>query len=270
MEIKGIAWAGIKAKNYEKDVEFFRDIMGFQVLQAKDDVTVFRLPNGDVFEVIGPTQAVELNDMDGLKVDFLVDNVEETVKELESKGIQIQGKVYSEPSQHWANFKGPNNCYYGITNMVGHPSHKFSKNILFYGPMGEYGWLSNWYNASIYLENKIWPSVEHYYQAKKFNGTEWEEICRRLPTAQEAYSFSRRPELIIDPSWDTKKEDVMRKAVWAKFSQNPELCEKLIATGIVEITEDSPIDNFWGIGADKKGLNKLGKIIMQVRGKLQS
>jgi ribA/ribD-fused uncharacterized protein len=69
----------------------------------------------------------------------------------------------------------------------------------------------------------------------------------------------------LRPDWDNAKLDVMYKAVYAKFSQNSSLGQALKGTGNVELVEDSPIDAFWGTGADGIGQNWLGKILMKVR-----
>ena len=57
----------------------------------------------------------------------------------------------------------------------------------------------------------------------------------------------------------------MKEAVKAKFTQNPELGERLTGTGNSELIENSPVDDYWGIGADGKGSNMLGKILMELR-----
>ncbi len=270
MSILGIAWAGFKttAENFDDMVAFYRDILGFRICYEDKDVVTFKLPNGDLFEVIGPTQAVELNDMVGLKVDFLVDNVDETVAELEKKGVKFDTSVFHASDQNWINFVGPNGCYFGFTDLFAHPGHGVGDRILFYGPQGKYGYLSNWYLSPICLKGKIWASAEHYYHAQKFADTENEEICRRLATPRETLEFSRRPDVTVDPDWDSKKVSVLTEALIAKFTQNPELGELLIATGDREIAEASPIDSFWGLGKDGTGRNELGKILMDIRKKI--
>lgn len=57
----------------------------------------------------------------------------------------------------------------------------------------------------------------------------------------------------------------MRFAVREKFAQNSELKEKLWQTGTKKLVEHSPVDNFWGDGADGKGENWLGKILTEIR-----
>lgn len=272
MKIKGIAWAGTKTKKYDETVAFFRNILGLRIRESIADLTVFEFPNGDLFEVIGPGLAPEMEILTGPKVDFFVDDVPATVSELKAKGFKIEGSIYSTPGiQNWANFYSPDGNMYGITDLKTHPLHdqKFDR-ILFYGPCEENAYLSNWYSCPIYLKGKIWPSTEHYYQAQKMAGTTNEEICRRLGSPREAFEMTRRPDVQIRKDWDEVKINVMNDAIWAKFSQNPELAEQLLATGDFEIAENSPIDYFWGIGQDGSGQNWLGKILMDVRKELRN
>jgi ribA/ribD-fused uncharacterized protein len=69
------------------------------------------------------------------------------------------------------------------------------------------------------------------------------------------------------------------KGNYAKFSQNDELSDELLATGNKILVEASPYDTIWGIGmgekepgindpANWKGLNLLGWSIMLVRKEL--
>jgi N-glycosidase YbiA len=60
----------------------------------------------------------------------------------------------------------------------------------------------------------------------------------------------------------------MRKAVYRKFEFNPEIRAVLLATGDALLVENSPTDAYWGCGANGKGVNMLGKILMEVRSKL--
>ena len=79
--------------------------------------------------------------------------------------------------------------------------------------------------------------------------------------------------------WDSNCEVIMIRANRLKYSQNPELKQRLVNTGNKEIVEASPYDKIWGIGLnpydpnveDKtkwKGENKLGKCLMIVRDEL--
>jgi hypothetical protein len=124
MKIKGIAWGGTKTSKYEASAKFFKDVLGLTPKNTEVDVTVFQLPNGDLFEVIGPTQAVELNELvSGPKIDFLVDDVAAARAEMEKQGVQFFGPVYNSSEQSWTNFMGPDGYLYGLTDLHSHPAH---------------------------------------------------------------------------------------------------------------------------------------------------
>jgi ribA/ribD-fused uncharacterized protein len=68
--------------------------------------------------------------------------------------------------------------------------------------------------------------------------------------------------------WEQVKYDIMLDIVRAKFSQNPEIKEKLIATGNTPLEEgNTGGDRIWGT-VNGKGANNLGKILMKVREEL--
>ena len=55
-----------------------------------------------------------------------------------------------------------------------------------------------------------------------------------------------------------------------KLQQNPYVRRKLLQTNDEYLVEDSPVDGFWGWGADKKGRNELGKVWMKLREELRA
>jgi len=271
MQVKGIAWAGTKTDRYLETRTFFKDVLKFTVLEDQGNVTIFQLANGDTFEVLAPDAAPEIGHPKGAKVDFLVENVPEAIAELKAAGVKMDGIIYHGDTQDWSNWVGPDGNLYGFTDMRIHPLSQRSANcVLFYGPHEANAYLSNWYPAAVFLKGMIWPTSEHYYQAQKVAGTPFEETCRRAESPRLAFELTRRPEVPVRSDWDLVKVDVMRKAIHAKFTQNPDLKEQLLATGDLVIVENSPVDYFWGIGADGSGKNLLGKILMDVRGQLKA
>ena len=143
--------------------------------------------------------------------------------------------------------------------------------IYFYKVDAAYGCFSNFSPHSIELDEQEWATVEHYYQAHKFQGTKFEYLMAEIQAAatpELAAKIGRDPKHQPHPEWDLNKCAVMYRAIWRKFSDRLEIQQILVETGSAEIIEDSPVDHFWGCGSDRSGQNQLGRILMQVRSQL--
>ena len=110
---------------------------------------------------------------------------------------------------------------------------------------------------------------EHYFQAQKFYGTEYVEIIRLLDNPMKAAKMGRNRNLPLREDWEEVKDNVMRKAVYAKFSQNIELKNILLDTDSEYIVENTSNDYYWGCGINGSGKNMLGIILMEIRDKLK-
>jgi ribA/ribD-fused uncharacterized protein len=142
--------------------------------------------------------------------------------------------------------------------------------IYFYGTRNEpYGCFSNFSRHGFELDGKYWKTSEHYFQAQKFAGTPHEETIHIAKTPKQAAEIGRDRKLPLRPDWEQVKDDVMRKAVLAKFSTHPDLREILLSTGDEEIVENAPHDFYWGCGKDGSGKNMLGRILMETRDQLR-
>lgn len=85
----------------------------------------------------------------------------------------------------------------------------------------------------------------------------------------------------FDPiTWDENKIGIVWYGNYLKFTQHPDLKERLLATGDKILAEASPYDLVWGIGfratderaldeKNWKGQNFLGKTLMSVRSTLR-
>ena len=141
--------------------------------------------------------------------------------------------------------------------------------IHFYHSDQAWGELSNFSRHAVFLLGRIWPTLEHFYQAQKFAGTSYEEVIRC--TATPALAKKRAAELKEHrcENWAAIKEQVMLKGLRAKFEQHPDLQERLLRTGDRLLAEHTKNDNYWGDGGDGTGENRLGHLLMQVRAELQ-
>lgn len=148
------------------------------------------------------------------------------------------------------------------------------KIIKFLKTTDPFGFLSNFYKCNILIDNKIWTTSEHYFQAMKFNDISIQDTIRKIDSPKNAKNASKyfqkfSSHYIGDSIWSTKRLEVMRFVILEKFKQNSNLRQWLINTDPYIIQEDSPKDNFWGIGKNGDGANMLGIILMETRDKLK-
>ena len=132
-----------------------------------------------------------------------------------------------------------------------------------------YGCFTNFSRHGFELDGEWWKTSEHYFQSQKFVDTPHVEEIRKLATPRQAFDLARKLKDLIRPDWGQVRDDVMRKAVLRKFEFNPDIRSVLLSTGDALLVEDSPTDSYWGRGADGKGKNMLGIILMEVRQKLR-
>ena len=147
------------------------------------------------------------------------------------------------------------------------------KRIGFFIREKPYGFLSNFDRTPFEVDGIIYATNEHYYQSEKVSDSFIGNYIALAPHARIAMvlgrEFQRNKYLkkYMKPNWDMIKQEVMMKGLRAKFS-NPELREKLLATGDAILFEDNPEDPYWGIG-DGTGASWLGRCLMQVRDELK-
>jgi ribA/ribD-fused uncharacterized protein len=133
-----------------------------------------------------------------------------------------------------------------------------------------YGCFSNFSAHGFLLDELYWATSEHYFQAQKFIGTRYLEKVRQTKNPKDAANMGRDRSLPLRFDWDQVKDDVMRKAVLQKFRTHADIREILLETRDEVLVENSPIDYYWGCGKDGTGKNKLGQILMEVRGILHN
>ena len=142
--------------------------------------------------------------------------------------------------------------------------------ILFYGTKDQYGCFSNFSRHGITLDGEHWATTEHFFQAQKFAGTEHEKLIQRVASPKDAAFMGRDRKRPLRADWEEVKDDVMRRAVLAKFTQHPEIRAVLLQTGDAEIIENTTGDYYWGCGTKGTGKNMLGLILVEVRAQLRA
>ena len=142
--------------------------------------------------------------------------------------------------------------------------------ILFYRVGEPHGEFSNFSPFPFQLKGRAWPTTEHYFQAQKFAGTEYEETIRQTKSPMIAARLGRSRAHPLRLDWENVKDDIMREALLAKFSQHPKLKSLLLSTGDTELVEHTKNDAYWADGGDGTGKNRLGQLLMELRTKFRN
>ncbi|MEO0536615.1 MAG: NADAR family protein [Cyanobacteria bacterium P01_A01_bin.123] len=135
-----------------------------------------------------------------------------------------------------------------------------------------YGCFSNFSSHGVFLDERWWPTTEHYFQAQKFIETapDWANKIGDARTPKFAATMGRDRRYPIRADWEQVKDDIMHRAVLTKFQTHAEIQAILVGTGDEPIVENAPGDYYWGCGKNGGGLNKLGQILEAVRTTLHS
>jgi Uncharacterized protein conserved in bacteria len=130
---------------------------------------------------------------------------------------------------------------------------------------GKHFFLSNFYTAPVYYNGLTYQNNEAAFQAQKtLDEKKRREFMNLQP--EQAKRLGRQSKL--RPDWENAKENIMYEICKAKFTQNADLAKELIATCSENLQEGNTWgDREWGT-VNGVGENKLGKILMRIRGEL--
>lgn len=138
---------------------------------------------------------------------------------------------------------------------------------------GEYAFLSNFYECEVTYNGLSYKNSEAAFHAQKtLDETEREKFINLNPSASK--KLGRK--IALRDDWEVVKTKIMYEICYAKFSQNQDLKNKLLATGDEYLEEGTYWhDNYWGNCycekcKDIKGKNKLGIILMKIREELKN
>ncbi|MCR5541099.1 MAG: NADAR family protein [Ruminococcus sp.] len=130
----------------------------------------------------------------------------------------------------------------------------------------EYFFLSNFFESKVTYEGITYLNNEAAFQAMKtLDENERKAFAELDPDA--AKKAGRKISLRSD--WEDVKTELMYEICKAKFTQNNDLAEKLLATGDEELVEGNNWnDKIWG-KVNGEGENRLGVILMRIREELR-
>jgi ribA/ribD-fused uncharacterized protein len=150
--------------------------------------------------------------------------------------------------------------------------------VFFWG--GEF---SNWFASYFkYKDHEFFNSEQAFMweKAEFFGDSDIAEQILKTSNPKDAKALGRKVRGFDAERWIVDSYIFMVAVNYAKYSQNPRLRDKLLATDDKTLVEASPYDKIWGIGLSEdddrcldehqwQGMNLLGKALIQVRKQLK-
>lgn len=133
------------------------------------------------------------------------------------------------------------------------------------------------------IDGVIYNCCEQYMMAKKallFNDKVTLTKIMATDSAKEQQALGREVQNFDPIKWDENKYAIVWFANYLKFTQHPDIAERLLTTNNKILAEASPYDLVWGIGfeadddralnaANWTGKNLLGEVLMSIRSALK-
>ena len=147
------------------------------------------------------------------------------------------------------------------------------------------GPFSQWHKCKFEVRGVEYNCTEQYMMAQKallFNDESVYQEIMAETNPRNQKKLGRKIQGFDKDLWDKHRYTIVLVGNLAKFGQNADLKQILMATDLTTLVEASPLDNIWGIGLGEetrdgtpvpevydrtkwKGLNLLGQVLTQVR-----
>jgi ribA/ribD-fused uncharacterized protein len=153
--------------------------------------------------------------------------------------------------------------------------------VMFWRPPGAFG---QWTLSPFTIDGVLYNCAEQYMMAEKarlFQDRVIEAQILQCESPRQQKKLGQQVAGFNAARWDAERCHIVFRGNLAKFTQNAELGDELLATGDRRLVEASPMDKIWGIGfaanhpnayhPDKwTGLNLLGNVLENVRAEMAS
>jgi predicted enzyme related to lactoylglutathione lyase len=107
MRYQGFIWAGLLVSDLERAITFYRDVLGLPLIERDKSCALFDAGNGALFE-LWPTGAASSSAKtpfeQSLRIALRVDDLDDAVSKLKSRGVQFLGEIDEYEGTRWINF----------------------------------------------------------------------------------------------------------------------------------------------------------------------
>ena len=127
--------------------------------------------------------------------------------------------------------------------------------------------LCNFSAFAVRSHGRLWPTVEHAYQAGKYTDEQVVQQIQEAPSPHEAKKRGRDPRYADTrrSDWEEFRLPYLKEVLCAKHAQHEYVRRTLERSQGMIVLEDSPDDEFFGRGRHFGGRNELGRLWMQIR-----
>ena len=143
---------------------------------------------------------------------------------------------------------------------------------------------SQWYPCQFTVDEIAFNCAEQYMMYGKALLFANQAVAQEIldsPDPKHQKALGRKVKDFDNQVWKDNREKIVYQGNFAKFTQNQELLELLLATSGKTLVEASPYDRIWGIGLKEsdsrakdrnqwRGQNLLGEILTRLREDLLS
>ena len=141
------------------------------------------------------------------------------------------------------------------------------------------GTFSQWHPSPFQARDIWYNCAEQYMMAEKARMFGDDKILEMIMSAidpADQKRYGRKVALFNLETWNKYARELVYAGSYAKFTQNEDMKEELLATAGTTLVEASPEDTVWGIGLRKEdpraqnretwlGTNWLGEVLTRVR-----
>ncbi len=120
MKVHGLVWVGVRTPEFDRTLEFFRDVLGVPLTEASEGFGWSQMPNTSRLEIFGAEDRDHAHFTTGPVPEFLVDDLVAAAAELRAGGAELLGEVGGTAEEGWLHFRAPDGNVYGLTSGAGY------------------------------------------------------------------------------------------------------------------------------------------------------
>jgi catechol 2,3-dioxygenase-like lactoylglutathione lyase family enzyme len=119
MRVKGLSWLGLRTRQFDEMVTFFRDVMGMKPIRDEPGIAGFQMADGTTMELYALNEAFHAFFTTGPVVAFQVDDVDASRAAMEAAGIEFIGPIQRIGKSSWNHFRAPDGTVFEILSVTG-------------------------------------------------------------------------------------------------------------------------------------------------------